>query len=370
MTRELLWDAGPGEIRAGIVEDGALVEFRIIRLRRSETMVQAVGELYTARIVSRTGNGQVMVDLGAGHMAMLKNGPAVSEGSLIEVEMLRAPYPEPGNWKLPVVSALGDYAPLQAQAAWHFSAEPWELFLRRIAPDMQGIFCPDVIVVGDVRRLLGETAPEIHVAPDRILEADFDSLIDCAVSGEFRLPNGMLMIERTRAMTMIDVDGNVDARALNLEAAVEIPRLLRLLDISGPVGIDFVGVESKAARQEILTAFDDAAQELGPHERTAINGFGFCQIVRRRTGPSVPEILCGARRAQLSDESRAITLLREAGRSQGVGPRHLIAAPVIIDLIRSWPEETGALRSALGVEILLLPDASAKGYGHVHVAQS
>ena len=110
------------------------------------------------------------------------------------------------------------------------------------------------------------------------------------------------------------------------------------------------------------------ALALGPHERTAINGFGFCQIVRRRSGPSVPEILCGTRRAQLSDESRAIALLREAGRSVGVGPRQLVAPPAVIDFIKSWPEETTALRSSLGAEILLLPDESAKGYGHVHVA--
>ena len=106
MIRELLWDAGPGEIRAGIIEDGILVEFRLIRLRRNDAMVQAAGERYTARIVSHTGNGQVMVDLGAGQMAMLKNCPAISDGSLIEVEMVRGPYPEPGNWKLPVLAAL------------------------------------------------------------------------------------------------------------------------------------------------------------------------------------------------------------------------------------------------------------------------
>jgi Ribonuclease E/G family len=369
MKRELLWDAGPGEIRAGIVEDNALVEFRIIRLRRNESMVQSAGERYTARIVSHTGNGQVMVDLGAGHMAMLRNCPAVSDGSLIEVEMVRGPYPEPGNWKLPVVKPLADYAPLQAEAAWHFSAEPWELFLRATAPKVSTIICRDVSVAGDVRRVLGDQAPDIQIKPETIQEADFDSLIVSAVSGCVPLPNGMLMIERTRAMTMIDIDGNVDALKLNMDAAAEIPRLLRLFDITGAIGIDFVSVESKEARQQILAAFDDAAGILGPHERTAINGFGFCQIVRRRTGPSLPEIICGTRRAQMSDESSAISLLRDAGRSIGVGPRQLVARSAIIDLIKSWPEETGALRSSLGVDIVLLPDDNAKGYGHVHVAQ-
>ena len=368
MNRELLWDAGPGEIRAGIYEDGQLVQVRIIRPRRNAEMVQAAGERYTARVALRTGNGQVMVDLGAGHMAMLKNPPSVTEGSLMEVTMIRGPYPEPGNWKLPVVAALVDHTPLMPHAAWHVSAEPWERFLQVTALTVSTITCSDVGIAGDIGKVLGDKAPDIRIKPDKIEETDFDSLIDQGVSGNFPLLSGALMIERTRAMTMIDIDGNVDGLALNLEAAAAIPRILRLFDITGQIGIDFVAVESKAARSEILAAFDGAAAVLGPHERTAINGFGFCQIVRRRSGPSVPEILCGTRRAQLSDESRAIALLREAGRSVGVGPRQLVAPPAIIDLIKSWPAETSALRSSLGVEILLLPDASAKGYGHVHVA--
>lgn len=370
MTRELLWGTGPGEIRAGLVEDGQLAEFRLVRLRRNEQMLLRAGERYTARLISRTGNGQAMVDIGAGQTATLRNPPPLPEGALIEVEMARAPYAEPGNWKLPSVRYLPDIAPIHEQAAWHFSAEPWELFLRDHTPMVDIIICPDIGSAGEVREFLGHDAPEIKVEPARIEDADFDSLIEQAVSGIFPLPDGALTIERTRAMTMIDIDGGVDGETLNLQAAREIPRLLRLLDIGGQVGIDFVATESKAARQAVVTALDEAAASLGAFERTAINGFGFCQIVRRKTGPSVPELLCGTRRAALSNESRAIALLREAGRSTGFGPRRLVAPPAIIDLIKKWPEETGALRSSLGVDIELVSDPAAIGYGHVHVSQA
>jgi ribonuclease G len=370
VKRDLLWGAGPGEIRAGLVEDGQLTELRLLRLRRNEQMSLAAGERYTARILSRIGNGQAIVDIGAGQTAMLRNPPPLAEGALIEVEMMRAPYAEPGNWKLPSVRFLADIAPVHGQAAWHFSAEPWELFLRNHAPLVDTIICPDIASAGEVREVLGANTPEITVQPERIEEADFDSLIEQAVSGIFPLPDGALTIERTRAMTMIDIDGGVDGETLNLQAAREIPRLLRLLDIGGQVGIDFVATESKAARQAVIAALDEASHPLGAFERTAINGFGFCQIVRRKIGPSVPDLLCGTRRAALSDESRAIALLREAGRSTGFGARRLVAPPAIFDLIEKWPEETAALRSSLGVEIELVSDPAAIGYGHVHVSQA
>jgi ribonuclease G len=370
VKHDLLWGAGPGEIRAGLVEDGNLAEFRLVRLRRNEEMLLVAGERYTARLISRTGNGLALVDIGAGQTATLRNPPPLPEGALIEVEMVRAPYAEPGNWKLPSVRYLPDISPVHQQGTWHFSAEPWELFLLDHAPLVDTIICPDIGSAGEVREVLGADAPAIRAEPGRIEDADFDSLIEQAVSGIFPLPDGVLTIERTRAMTMIDIDGSVDGETLNLQAAREIPRLLRLLDIGGQVGIDFVAMESKAARQAVIAALDEASHPLGAFERTAINGFGFCQIVRRKTGPSVPELLCGARRAALSDESRTIALLREAGRSTGFGPRRLVAPPAIIDLIKKWPEETAALRSSLGVEIELVSDPAAIGYGHVHVSQA
>ncbi|MBX4389349.1 ribonuclease E/G, partial [Mycobacterium tuberculosis] len=82
----------------------------------------------------------------------------------------------------------------------------------------------------------------ISIDPERIEQADLDSLVESAVSGEFAIDGGVVSIERTRAMTMIDIDGSGDPVALNLAAAREIPRLLRLLDIGGQVGIDFLAM--------------------------------------------------------------------------------------------------------------------------------
>lgn len=367
MTKTLLWDAGPGEMRAGLVEDGILTEFRIIRQRRQKALY-AAGEHYTARITSNLGGGKALVALGGDVEALLENAPNLPEGALLAVEMTRAPVPEPGRWKRALVKPAPDVAP-QSEPSWHFSDEPWVLFLRRMAPRIDRIACPDAIIAGDMRRDCPELDIPVAIEPAAIEEADFDSLIEAAVAGEFPIEGGMLYVERTRAMSMIDIDGTGDALALNLVAAREIPRLLRLLDVGGQLGIDFLSLPDRKARLMVDEALAEACTALGPHERTAINGFGFAQIVRPRSGPSIPEILCGTTPGRLSLESRAVALLRETGRSVGHGKRQLVAPPAIIDLIRQWPEETGALRHSLGVEIELVPDVSATGYGHVHVSQ-
>lgn len=363
MKRRLLWDAGPGEIRAGVVEDGQLTEFRILRQRRQKALL-AAGEIYTARV---TGKG--LVTLGGEVEAQLQPAPPLAEGALLAVEMTRAPVPEPGRWKLPIVRPSPHTAPL-SEPGWHFSEEPWVLFLRRLAPELDELICDDALMARDLGEDLGDAQLPVRIDPQALTEAGFDELIESAVAGEFPLANGMLSLERTRAMTVIDVDGGGDPLALNLAAAREIPRLLRLLDVGGPVGIDFVSLPGRKARIEVDAALEQACRALGPHKRTAMNGFGFAQIVRPRTGPSIPEILCGTTPGRLSLESRAVALLRAAGRSKGHGVRRLTAAPAIVDLIRQWPEETGALRHALGAEIELVADATVPGYGHVHVSQS
>lgn len=367
MTRELLWDAGPGETRAGMVEDGTLSEFRIIRPRREKALAQA-GELYTVRITQRLDQRQALASFGVGEDGLIAQCTA-PEGALIAAEMVRCPIPEPGRWKR-AKFRMAEGVSAQSQPGWHFSAEPWVLFLRKSASTLDAIRCPNAGTANEVADILGPAAPPIHVDPEAIELADFDSLIDQAISGDIPIDGGMLSVERTRAMTMIDVDGSGNPVALNLSAARTIPPLLRMLDIGGPVAIDFVSMAGRADRLAVDEALAHAATCLGQHERTATNGFGLCQIIRPRTGPSVPEILCGTRLRQRSNESRAIALLRDAGRSLGHGARHLVAAPAIIDLIGSWPEEIDALRFALGVAIELVPDSGATGYGHVHVGQS
>lgn len=368
MTRALLWDAGPGEIRVGLREQGRLAEFRIIRPGRGRT-AGAAGDLFTARVVSMPGNGKALVDLGDGQEAMLEPVPACDEGSLLVVEMTRAAIPEPGRWKRALVRPAPDVSALR-EAGRHPGQEPWVRYLHKALPAVDTVICSDPWSASAVRGAFAGFEPEIAIDPRAVGDAGFDELIEQAVGGEFAIAGGMLSIERTRAMTMIDIDGGGDPLALNLAAAREIPRLLRLLDIGGQIGIDFLALPDRAARQAVDAALAEACDEIGVHERTALNGFGFAQIVRPRLGPSLPELLCGTTPGRLSVDSRAVALLRAAGRSQGHGTRQLVAAPAIINRIATWPDELAALRARLGADVELVSDRALTGYGHVHVSQN
>lgn len=366
MTRTLLWDDGPGEVHAGLLEGGKLTEFRIIRKRRNAPNL-AAGEVHTARIGGRISNGATLVTLGGGAEALLQPSAQQSEGSLVAVVVSRAAIPEPGGWKRAVVR-LAAGVESRAEPGWHGSVGAEARLLAAMAEGADAIICPDAYAAVAIAAALPDCPVPIRIDPSAIDDADFDTLIEHAVAGEFAIDGGRISVERTRAMTVIDVDGDSAPRTLNLSAARAIPQVLRLLDIKGPVGIDFVTLNSRAERLELDAALAEAAFPLGPNERTAINGFGFCQLVRARLGPSVPEILCETTPARLSVESRALALLRAARRAQGQGTRQLVGTTPVIDLLRTWPEDLATLQSRFGVPFELVSDPAVSGYGYVHVS--
>ncbi|MEN9393083.1 MAG: hypothetical protein RLZZ104_1426 [Pseudomonadota bacterium] len=363
MNRTLLWDAAPGEMRAGVVENGKLAEFRIYR---SCWHAGATGSHFTARIIGRTSNGKPLVDIGGTIEAQLEQAPKLPEGALLAVELVRMPIAEPGRWKLAIVRPAPDID-MQSAAGPIATDSAMRHFLLPLAEGADRILCGYALAARDLAGLLGGKGPPIAIDSAALDEADFEGLADQAVRGEFPVEGGLLSVERTRAMTLIDIDGGGDPLALNLAAAQQIPRLLRLLDIGGQVGIDFLALPDRAARQRVDIALADSCAVLGPHERTATNGFGFAQIVRPRSRPSIPEILCATTPGRLSVESRAVALLRQAARSVGAGTRRIVAPPATIDVLRAWPDAVGDAATLLGYPIELVSDSSVAGYGHVHV---
>lgn len=351
MTRTLVWDPAPGETRALLLEEGAPVELHLLR-DLSTGMTAQTGAVHQARLVARLGNGRGLALLDSGEEVLLHPVPSLPEGSALTLRITRPRLPEPGQWKRALATPLGEADPLPAPddpraALW---AKADLLICARASDAPLGLPLP------------------VRVDPDAVAEADLEGWIDRARTGLFPFDGGSLSIERTRAMTIIDVDGGGDPLALNRAAAAAIGRALRLFQIGGPVGIDFVGVSSRADRQAVDQALAEACAPLAPLERTSVNGFGFAQIVRPRTGPSLPELLCGTTPGQLSAESQALGLLRAAAHSAGVGPRLITARPQVIDLLQRWTVEMDAVRRSVGADIKLVPDPGLSGYGHVHVS--
>jgi ribonuclease E len=114
------------------------------------------------------------------------------------------------------------------------------------------------------------------------------------------LPSGgSLIIERTEALTVIDVNTgkNVGRSSLeetvfknNLEAAVEIARQLRLRDIGGIIVVDFIDMERRDNREEVARVFRDAlSRDKTRTQVFEISELGLCEMTRKRIGEGLLE---------------------------------------------------------------------------------
>ena len=133
-----------------------------------------------------------------------------------------------------------------------------------------------------------------------------------AIDRKVWLPSGgSLIIERTEALTVIDVNTgkNVGSSSLeetvfrnNLEAADEIARQLRLRDIGGIIVIDFIDMETRANREVVIHGFREAlARDKTRTQVFDISELGLVEMTRKRISEGLVESLsttcpeCGGR---------------------------------------------------------------------------
>jgi ribonuclease E len=118
------------------------------------------------------------------------------------------------------------------------------------------------------------------------------------------LPSGgSLIIERTEALTVIDVNTgkNVGRTSLeetvtrnNIEAAEEIAHQLRLRDIGGIIVVDFIDMEVKANRDRVIDVFREAlARDKTRTQVFEISELGLCEMTRKRIGEGLFESFAG-----------------------------------------------------------------------------
>ena len=132
------------------------------------------------------------------------------------------------------------------------------------------------------------------------------------------LPSGgSLIIERTEALTVIDVNTgkNVGKTNLeetvyrnNLEAAEEVARQLRLRDIGGIIVIDFIDMEIRENRDKVAAALRNAlARDKTRTQVFDISELGLVEMTRKRVSEGLLETLstecavCGGRGVTLDD---------------------------------------------------------------------
>lgn len=268
---EWLVEDGIGETRALLVENGTVLAAKLHWPGELTT-----GEIHTAQLTSKpAGSRRGVAALENGSEVLVDHLPrALTEGRSFTLRISRAPIAERGRLK----RAQGRFVPKDEAA----SVEP-----------------PAPIASGT----------QVRQFPPGLWEEVWHA----ASSGAIAFSGGEILCSVTPAMTVIDVDCGWPQEAY-FNAVPAISTALRWFDIGGNIGIDFPTILDKSDRK----ACDNRLTEFladWPHESTAMNGFGFVQLVARLDGPSLLHRFATARTGMC-----ARMALRVAERAAGHGP--------------------------------------------------
>jgi ribonuclease E len=137
--------------------------------------------------------------------------------------------------------------------------------------------------------------------PDVFAVHRIDEQLTKALDRKVWLPSGgTLVIDRTEAMTVVDVNtgkftgsgGNLEQTVTrnNLEAAEEIVRQLRLRDIGGIVVIDFIDMVLESNRDLVLRRLTESlARDRTRHQVSEVTSLGLVQLTRKKLGTGLIE---------------------------------------------------------------------------------
>lgn len=298
-------------VEQGIGEDRAIClnDDEIVAARLEWPGKLTAGQIEDARLIARKGATRGTLRFASGEEALIDGLPRdASEGSLIRAQIKRSAIAEVGRYKLAHAKPTDEALHPAPSLAEQLRADGHDVRIVRHFP-----------------------------------EGAWQELFSEAWDGVVTFDQGGLTISPTPAMTLIDIDGYQPAAMLSRAAIPALTNAIRRFDLGGSIGIDFPSLSDKADRR----AIDDGLQaELSdwPHQRTAMNGFGFVQLVARLERPS---ILHRLRHDRAGAAARLV--LRQAERIESPGALLITLHPAVRGAIR--PEWESELARRTGREI-------------------
>ncbi len=211
-----------------------------------------------------------------------------------------------------------------------------------------------------------------------------DVQIDEIYNPLVKLPSGgYLIIERTEALTVIDVNsGRFKATSrqqeemaliVNCEAAQEIGRQLRLRDIGGIIVIDFIDMKQQGHKNEVLSVLKAAlSSDKAKTDIVTISPLGLVEMTRQRVGQATEEKAyvvcknCGGRGKIKSPHTTVVELMRKAKamlRRDRRRKKELVikAGAEVIDFLGSHREFVSALKKQYKTELSLVKARDIEG---------
>lgn len=173
-----------------------------------------------------------------------------------------------------------------------------------------GIHIDNLALYNEIKSFISTIAPQKSdiVKLYKGKENIFDSFgVKKQIAGLFgrivTIRNGVyLIIEHTEAMHVIDVNSGhrlnkensqeENALTVNLEAATEIARQLRLRDMGGIIIVDFIDMHEAANRKELYNKLkEEMSKDRAKHTILPASKFGLIQITRQRVRPETEVII-------------------------------------------------------------------------------
>ncbi|HAU36974.1 MAG TPA: ribonuclease E [Phycisphaerales bacterium] len=191
------------------------------------------------------------------------------------------------------------------------------------------------------------------------------------------LPSGgSLVIDQTEALVAIDVnsgrfrqhhDAEATARKINLEAAKEVARQLRLRDLGGVIVIDFIDLREEKNRRAVEKELREAMKiDRAKTKVLKMSNFGLMEMTRQRMRPSLKASMyrrcacCDGTGLIRSEESSALVVMRNLQRALShpdvVKVEVAVCPPVALHLANTQRRQIVALERQAGKTVTIASD--------------
>jgi len=156
-----------------------------------------------------------------------------------------------------------------------------------------------------VRALEPTLAPRVrrHTGPASLMEEyGVSAEVERALRSKVWLPSGgYIVINQTEALVAIDVNtgrfvgkSQLEETLLkaNLDAVREIVRQIRLRDLGGIIVVDFIDMEERKSRRDVMRALEqELRKDRSPTKLLSVNEFGLVILTRKRVKQSLERLL-------------------------------------------------------------------------------